>query len=121
MQVRILLMPMIKNQTVQRYLMNIYGINKARSKKLIEKLGISNITFYQGLPEYKKDLLVQTITQIRKQKPGLDTDLIVFEKSRVEKEIDLQTYKGLRRKQGYPVRGQRTRSNGKTAKRFKFK
>ena len=35
--------------------------------------------------------------------------------------IDIKLYKGLRRLNGYPVRGQRTRSNAKTAKKLLIK
>lgn len=35
--------------------------------------------------------------------------------------IGIKTYKGFRNLQGYPARGQRTHTNGKTKKKFKFK
>jgi small subunit ribosomal protein S13 len=31
--------------------------------------------------------------------------------------ITIKSYRGLRRKQGFPIRGQRTHTNAKTAKR----
>jgi len=33
--------------------------------------------------------------------------------------VDLKHYRGLRKLKGFPVRGQRTRSNAKTAKKIK--
>ena len=35
----------------------------------------------------------------------------------LEQLVNLKTYKGIRRIKGFPVRGQRTHTNGKTAKR----
>ena len=36
-----------------------------------------------------------------------------------QKLISIKSYRGLRRKKGFPVRGQRTHTNAKTAKRVR--
>jgi len=36
-----------------------------------------------------------------------------------QKLLSIKSYRGLRRKQGFPVRGQRTHTNAKTAKRIR--
>merc|ERR1712187_1047694 len=45
---------------------------------------------------------------------ALDKSLIAKVNKNVKKKIDLGTYEGKRHNLGYPVRGQRTLSNGKT-------
>lgn len=46
------------------------------------------------------------------------TSLDEFKKEKIKILINLNTLRGRRYKQGYPVRGQRTRSNAKTARRL---
>merc|ERR1712110_1311220 len=53
----------------------------------------------------------------------LDKLLVAKVNKNVKKKIDLGTYEGKRHNLGYPVRGQRTLSNGKTQRnlhRFRF-
>lgn len=113
-------MPMLQNLSVLRYLMKIFGINNYRAHNLIASLGISKEMLYDDLPEYKKDLMVQALTQLRKLKPGLDSDLVLNTKKNIDNLIDLQTYRGFRHKMSYPTRGQRTRSNAQTSRRRQY-
>ncbi len=46
------------------------------------------------------------------------TSLDEYKKEKIKILINLNTLRGRRYKQGYPVRGQRTRSNAKTARRL---
>jgi small subunit ribosomal protein S13 len=46
------------------------------------------------------------------------TSLEEYKKEKIKILINLNTWRGRRYKQGYPVRGQRTRSNAKTARRL---
>lgn len=95
-------------------LMSIYGIGKSRSFLICKKVGLSlNLKI--------KDLSASQIHQISKviEFSGyiLSNDLkrlILLNKQRL---ISIKSYRGLRRKKGFPIRGQRTHTNAKTAKK----
>ena len=46
------------------------------------------------------------------------SNLEEYRKENIKMLINLNTYRGRRFKQGYPVKGQRTRSNAKTARKL---
>ena len=95
-------------------LMSIYGIGNSRSFLICKKVGLSlNLKI--------KDLSASQIHQISKviESSGyiLSNDLkrlILLNKQRL---IFIKSYRGLRRKKGFPIRGQRTHTNAKTAKK----
>ena len=97
-------------------LTSIYGIGKNRSFLICKKVGLSlNLKI--------KDLSFSQINQISKviELSGyvLANDLkriILLSKQRL---ISIKSYRGLRRKKGFPVRGQRTHTNAKTAKKIR--
>ena len=97
-------------------LTSIYGIGKSRSLLICKKIGLSlNLKI--------KDLSSSQINQIMKvvESSGyiLANDLkrlILLSKQRL---ISIKSYRGLRRKKGFPVRGQRTHTNARTAKKFR--
>ena len=97
-------------------LLSIYGIGKSRSFLICKKIGLSlNLKI--------KDLSSSQINQILKvvESSGyvLANDLkrlLLLSKQRF---ISIKSYRGLRRKKGFPVRGQRTHTNARTAKKFR--
>ena len=97
-------------------------INKIKSIKGVGFASISKMRFllganlrkaseftlsYNGIIRIKKFLRVQKTTSL----------LEAIITKRVNNHITIKSYKGLRHKNGYPVRGQRTRTNGNTAKK----
>ena len=61
---------------------------------------------------------IENITQtISLLKIEIDKELKKKIYKNYEKSVNIKSYKGLRKKKGYPARGQRTHSNGKTAKK----
>jgi small subunit ribosomal protein S13 len=40
-------------------------------------------------------------------------------KQRIDELVSIKSYRGLRHRQGLPVRGQRTHTNGRTAKKLR--
>nr|YP_009317766.1 ribosomal protein S13 [Navicula ramosissima]AOY40410.1 ribosomal protein S13 [Navicula ramosissima] len=97
-------------------LRSIYGIGKKRSFLICKKIGLSlNLKI--------KDLSSTQINQISKviESSGyiLANDLrrlVLLSKQRL---ISIKSYRGLRRKKGFPVRGQRTHTNARTAKKIR--
>lgn len=92
----------------------IYGIGKSRSFLICKKLGFA-------LNFKIKNLSDRQVRQISKIVESLSyviaNDLRRSNLLSKQKLIAIKSYRGLRRKQGFPVRGQRTHTNAKTSKR----
>ncbi|CAM5783728.1 30S ribosomal protein S13 [Castellaniella caeni] len=89
----------------------IFGIGRARARKICEATGI----------EYSKkikDLSDAELEKIREQVHSftVEGDLRREVQLSIKRLIDLGTYRGMRHKRGLPVRGQRTRTNARTRK-----
>lgn len=103
-----------ENKSVYYGLTSIYGVGKSRSFFICKKVGLSlNLKI--------KDLSASQIHHITKviESSGylLVNDLkrlLLLAKQRL---ISIKSYRGLRRKKGFPIRGQRTHTNAKTAKK----
>ena len=63
---------------------------------------------YNGLLRIKKYLRIKKTTSL----------LNILIKKRTANHISIKSYKGLRYKKGYPVRGQRTHTNSKTQRKL---
>ena len=101
-----------KEKRVEIGLAYIYGIGLSRSKKILEKTGIS--------PDVRvKDLTDDDVSKIRK---AIDEDYTVEGDLRREVALNIKRlteigcYRGLRHRRGLPVRGQRTKTNARTRK-----
>jgi small subunit ribosomal protein S13 len=105
-----------ENKSIYFALKYIYGIGKNRSFLICKKLGF--------LPNVKiKNLSSSQINQISKFIESsnfiLANDLRRLNLLNKQKLLTIKSYRGLRRKKGFPVRGQRTHTNAKTAKRIR--
>jgi small subunit ribosomal protein S13 len=105
-----------ENKLVFISLTKIYGIGEKISSSLCKKLGFSkNIKI--------KDLSKEQISRLLKTAEILNLILgsdLKKNKLLISKNlISIKTYRGLRKYMGLPVRGQRTHTNGRTAKRIK--
>jgi small subunit ribosomal protein S13 len=85
------------------------GNNKA--KLICDNLGISYKTKLGELSLDKKDILSKLSVR----------DLFLEQKSHINRLISIGAIRGLKLKLGLPNRGQRTRSNAKTAKKLNSK
>jgi len=103
-----------ENKSVYFGLNSIYGIGKRKSFLICKKLGFSINFKVKNLSDYQ-------ISKISKLVESLDfivaNDLKRFILLNNQKLIVIRSYRGLRKKKGFPVRGQRTHSNAQTAKR----
>jgi len=93
---------------VSKQILTIVGPLKAI--QLCRELGISTETRVKDLAQDKADKLSKYLTNIKKS--NLGTTKI----ANINRLVKVGSYRGSRHKHGYPVRGQRTRSNAKTAK-----
>jgi small subunit ribosomal protein S13 len=103
-----------ENKSVYFGLNYIYGVGRSRSFLMCKKLGFSlNLKI--------KNLSSSQIHQISKLVESASfivaNDLKRLNLLGKQRLIAIKSYRGLRRKQGFPVRGQRTHTNAKTAKR----
>lgn len=106
------------NEIMTIGLTGVYGIGFNTSFKICKKLGLSrNITADQ----LSKNHLSSLIHILNKEyKLKVSNELKKIESFRLQKLISIKTYRGLRRVKGLPVRGQRTHTNAKTAKKHRF-
>jgi len=94
-----------------------FGVNKNIQKNAFSKIGINNKKRFLKL---KNSLLLKTESFLKKQKINRGKLLRENIKRNVEFLIELKSYKGVRHKLKYPVRGQRTHTNAQTRIKFKI-
>ena len=89
----------------------IYGIGRSRAKEILARTGVN--------PDTKvMDLTEQEIAALRREVESytVEGDLRRQVRNNIQRLIDIGCYRGLRHRQGLPVRGQKTRSNARTWK-----
>ena len=106
-----------ENQTVYRALTKIFGLGKSRTSSICKKLGFSR--------NYKvKNLTLKQVSSLRNSLESCDfvfsSDLQKAKSLNLQRLISIRSYRGLRLRQGLPARGQRTHTNGRTAKKRLF-
>lgn len=94
----------------------IYGIGKTHSNIICKKLGFSKNLKVKFL---SKDQITQLTRVIQLLNLDLSSNLKKRNLLTIKKLIAIKSYRGLRRLQGFPVRGQRTHSNAKTSRKVK--
>jgi small subunit ribosomal protein S13 len=89
----------------------IYGIGRARARKICEICGIAH-------SKKIKDLTDGELEKIRDQIGNLtiEGDLRRETTMSIKRLMDIGCYRGMRHRRGLPVRGQRTRTNARTRK-----
>merc|ERR1711885_102836 len=106
-------------KSIYEVLNNFVGLSNSNSNKICKKFGFQKSCTVKDLDSFDLEYLKNYLTD----NFLLDKSLTDQIKKNVKKKIDLGTYKGKRHNLGYPVRGQRTLSNGKTQRnlhKFRF-
>ena len=104
------------SKSVLYALTDVYGIGRTQASLICSKLGfLTNLKV--------KDLTIEQIHELTKTVSTLNikiaNDLKKTKMLTAKRISAIKSYRGLRRSQGFPVRGQRTHTNAKTArKRF---
>ena len=106
-----------ENKTIIFALKKIYGIGTFRSILICKKLGFSKNLKINKLT---KDQIIDLLKLIDLLNFILASDLKKLKFLAVKSLISIKSYRGLRRNQGLPVKGQRTHTNAKTAKKNFF-
>ncbi|MFO0534298.1 MAG: 30S ribosomal protein S13 [Planctomyces sp.] len=97
---------------------SIFGVGRYYSLIFCKKLGISKNFKVSALTEKQKLNLTRLIEN---SNLFINSELKRFLIKKKKDLINIKSYKGLRKLKGFPVRGQRTRSNAKTAKKINIK
>jgi small subunit ribosomal protein S13 len=103
-----------ENKSVYLGLTHIYGIGKSRSLFICKNLGFSLNLKIKYLSKDQLNKLIKTIDFLNFE---LASNLKKIKLLNAKKLISIKSYKGLRRYQGLPIRGQRTHTNAKTARK----
>ncbi len=94
-------------------LTSLYGVGNSRAIEICRDLGYTNVQTVESLSEYDHFNIIKKIKESYIVEGNLEEKI----------KFDLQRYynngsqRGYRLRTGLPVRGQRTHSNGKTARR----
>ena len=105
-----------ENKSVLYALTNVYGIGKTQASLICCKLGFSGNL---KVADLTKEQITKLIKIVQALNIPLASDLKKIKILTAKRLVSIKSYKGLRRNQGLPVRGQRTHTNAKTArKRF---
>lgn len=91
----------------------IHGIGRTTAFKLCEKLGIDPQTRMGNADE---DTLNKLRTEIDQSDMLIEGDLRREVSMNIKRLMDMKCYRGLRHRNGLPVRGQNTRVNARTRK-----
>lgn len=105
------------NKSVFYSLSKVYGIGKTTSFKICKTLGFSaNLKIKQ----LSKSQIKNLVFFIDNSGLKINDNLKQFKILSIQNLISIKAYRGLRKIKGLPVRGQRTKTNAKTSKKFKY-
>lgn len=103
-------------KSVHFALRHVYGIGKSKSLLICKKLGFSYNLKVKNLSSGQINQILKLIESLNFV---LANDLKRLKLLRKQHLINIKSYRGLRRNKGFPVRGQRTHTNAKTAKKLR--
>jgi small subunit ribosomal protein S13 len=89
----------------------IYGVGRPRAQFICGEAGVPANTKVKDLTDAQVEKL-----RIEVSKHTVEGDLRRQVSMSIKRLMDLGTYRGMRHRRGLPVRGQRTRTNGRTRK-----
>jgi len=92
----------------------IYGLGKFNANSILKQLGFSNNL---KTSELSTKQISKLIKLIENSKLIITSDLKKLQSFSLRNLVEIKAIKGLRRLNGYPVRGQRTHTNGMTSKK----
>ena len=97
---------------VETALTYIYGIGLTTSKSILAAAKVEPTTRVKDLTEAEE----QRLREIIDANYTVEGDLQRIVTNNIKRLKDIASYRGIRHKNGLPVRGQRTRTNAKTRK-----
>ncbi|MCD8233204.1 MAG: 30S ribosomal protein S13 [Cloacibacillus porcorum] len=101
-----------REKRIEIALTYILGIGPAVANDIIKVTGIDPNTRVKDLSEEEEQKLRAEIEDNRLVEGDLRRDIAM----NIKRLMDIGCYRGLRHRQGFPVRGQRTKTNARTRK-----
>ncbi|BDU49547.1 30S ribosomal protein S13 [Haliovirga abyssi] len=101
-----------RNKRVEISLTYIYGIGRKRSLEVLGKAGVNPDIRVKDLTEDEVGKIRNVITEELK----VEGDLRKEVRLNIKRLMDIKSYRGLRHRNGLPVRGQKTKTNARTRK-----
>lgn len=101
-----------KNERVEIGLTRIFGIGRTLSNKILKETGIDVNTRVKDLRDDEIIKIRSIIDRDYKVEGELRKDVAMH----IKRLRDIGAYRGIRHRLGLPVRGQRTKTNGRTRK-----
>ena len=100
-----------RNKRVEISLTYIYGIGKSTSNEILEKAKVNKDTKVKDLTEEEVGQ-IRTIVDVYKIEEEIRKEI----RLNIKRLMDIKSYRGLRHRNGLPVRGQKTKTNARTRK-----
>ncbi len=100
-----------RNKRVEISLTYIFGIGRSTSNEILEKAGVDKDTKVKDLTEEQLGK-IRTIVEEYKIEGELRKEI----RLNIKRLLDIKSYRGLRHRNGLPVRGQKTKTNARTRK-----
>ena len=104
------------NKLLTLALTKLYGIGNTTSKKICAELGLSPRIYVADLTGNQQYMLIRKI----KETLRIESSLKDIVKGNIQSLIDNGSLRGFRHRNRLPVRGQRTHTNARTARRVIF-
>jgi len=104
------------NKPIYYALRHVYGIGESKSLLICKKLGFSSNLRVKNLSSVQINQILKLIESLNFVLANELKRLKLLQKQHL---VNIKSYRGLRRKKGYPIRGQRTHTNAKTASKLR--
>ncbi len=101
-----------KNKRLLISLTYIYGVGRAKSGEIIQRLGFNPDMLASKL----SDEQVAELNKLLQSEYVVEGDLRRQVQNNIKRLININSYRGMRHRVGLPARGQRTRCNARTRK-----
>jgi small subunit ribosomal protein S13 len=105
-----------EQKSVYFALTKIYGIGNTTAFIICKKLGFSINLKIKDLTQEQTVEMLQLIDSLNL---NLNNELKKLKSLTLKNLVSIKSYKGLRRVRGLPVRGQRTHTNAKSARKYR--
>ena len=101
-----------KNKRGEVGLTYIYGIGKSRAREILDKAGIDYDTHVQDWDDDQLTAIRNVISEGFKVEGELRSEIQL----NIKRLMDIGSYRGIRHRNGLPLRGQHTKNNSRTRK-----
>ena len=112
MAIRIVGVDLPQDKQGQIALTYIYGIGRSAARTILDKTGVPRETKVQDWTDDQAAAIREYITANYK----VEGDLRSTQQMDIKRLMDIGSYRGIRHRNGLPVRGQKTKNNARTRK-----